>query len=474
MTAQGITHKYRPRHAFRRFHERAHRFALLVCHRRAGKTVAVVNDLVTRAMRTRKPNANYGYIAPTFGQAKNIAWVYIKTATKDIPGIKTSESECSVVLPNGSKIRCYGVDNPDALRGVYFDGVVCDEFGEWEGRAYTEVIRPAIADRQGWVVFIGTPKGPSNKFAKLRETAMASGGRWFYMELKASESGLLPQSELDELRADMDPEEYEQELECSFTAANKGTYFGRQLNELERRGAIVLDQVVLRDFYVPTEKVVCAMDIGFDDATAIWFWQVIDGEQRFIDYWEESGYDAEEVCELLENRPYEYETVWLPHDAKARTFRSKQSVLDVFREHHLPARKVPNPDEGNRVLHGISAVRRKLRVFPMRFDGVRCARGLEALRNYSRRWYADEGVFAEKAKHDQWSHGADGFRYACLSTNEADLQRSRDRAARFRAARATQNGTTSVNSTSGWTFNDVLVTHETRLRRQQGHGEPRV
>lgn len=463
MAAAVIQHRYAARLPFEPFHARTQRFGLLVCHRRAGKTVAVVNDMVIRALRTPKPNALYAYIAPTYGQAKNIAWTYIKSAVKDIPGTKLSESECSVLLPNGSKIRCFGVDNPDALRGLYFDGVVCDEFGEWEGRAYTEVIRPAVADRQGWVVFIGTPKGPSNKFAKLREHAMNSGGKWFYLELKASESGLLPQSELDELRADMDPEEYEQELECSFAAANRGSYYGKHIAELERRG-----QLRPQDLYDNREKVSLAMDIGTRDATAIWFWQAVNGEVRFIDYWEETGWDAEEVCEMLEMKPYTYETWWLPHDAKHKTFRSKKSVIDLLREFSAAARIVPNPDAGNRVIHGVNAVRKVLRTYPLAFDSKRCARGIEALRNYSRKWNNDAQVLAEKATHDQWSHGADAFRYACLSITPSDIDLSIERH-RLRAdPRAESITVGSVNTNTRWTLNDAFAE---RARQQRAQGD---
>lgn len=135
MTAKVIQHKYIPRPQMAAFHARHHRWALIVAHRRYGKTVAVVQDMVVRAMRTQKPNAFYAYCAPYYGQAKQTAWMYIKDAVRDIPGTKVSESETSVLLPNGSKIRVYGADNPDALRGIRLDGVVCDEFGDWQGRA---------------------------------------------------------------------------------------------------------------------------------------------------------------------------------------------------------------------------------------------------------------------------------------------------------------------------------------------------
>jgi len=475
VTNLNVTLKYVPRAAFAAFHARTQRYSVLVCHRRAGKTRAVAEDMVVRALKTRKKDAVYGYIAPTYGMAKRAAWKYIKEATKDIPGVKTSESETSVVLPNGSTIRCFGVDNPDNLRGMFFDGVVCDEFGEWVGRAYTEVIRPALSDRRGWAVFIGTPKGPVNKFAEIKNKAAADDGRrWFYMLLKASESGILPQEELDDNRIDMDPEEYEQEFECSFTASNRGSIYGKHVVALESRGAFK-QLSVNESLYVPTEKVSLAMDIGRRDALAIWFWQVINGTVRFIDYFEETGMDAETCLDMLQLRPYDYEMWWLPHDARAERFEAKKSVITLFQDAGAPVRRVRDPDLGNRVFHGISETRRVMRTFPLEFDYARTSRGIDALRNYSRKFNKDDGVFDDKAKHDKWSNGADAFRYACLSISKDDLDTSIERALR----RATNNlrekavvGHSHVNTKT--TFDEAWAEHQRDLQRSRNTGRTSV
>ncbi len=415
-----ILHKYRPRPAFLAFHSRSQRWSVLVCHRRAGKTVCAINDLVIRALRTQKPDAFYAYIAPYYGQAKQASWTYLKNAVGNIPGIKISESELTVTLPNKARVRVFGADNPDALRGLYFDGLILDEFGDMAGRVWTEVIRPALADRRGWAVFLGTPRG-KNKFYDMAQKAR-SDPEWFFLELKASQSGIIPRSELDALTADMEPEEIMQEFECSFEASVKGSFFGKHISRLQELGALKTGPK--SSLYDSKYPVSCSHDPGRDDAWAIWFWQVIDGEVRFIDYWCETGYDAEEVAEVLALKPYTYETWWLPHDAVHRTAQSKKSILDIFREQGAPARRVPNPDAGNGILHGINAVRKVLRTYRVVFDAERCKDGLEALRNYSRKWNADSKVFSETPKHDEWSHGADSFRYACLSISPESIAKS--------------------------------------------------
>jgi hypothetical protein len=465
-----VRFSYKPRKQFMPFHARHQRFALIVAHRRCGKTVAVVNDLVVRALRTPKRDAFYAYVAPTYGQAKNIAWTYVKEAVRDLPPglVKISESETSVLLPNGAKIRLFGVDNPDAMRGLRLDGAVLDEFGEFEGRAWSEVIRPALADRRGFAIFIGTPKGPVNKFAQMREKAMRPDSGWFYLELKASQTGILPASELEALRQEMDENEYAQELECSFQAAVRGAYYGTHMADLERNGAIC-DVPYLAD-----EPVTIAMDLGFADALSIWFYQVVDGRVRFFDYFEATGMDAEQTLDLLELRPYAYETMFLPHDAKARTFRSKKSVIDTFIERSAPARLVPKLE----IKDGIDAVRKTLRTYPVLFDATRCERGLKCLRNYQRKWDKDGGVYSNTPIHDQWSHGADAFRYACTVINQDTLQRSKERGMQRRAQvqrdrQATGFGSLNTSEQNEvWTLNDAFKHHARQKAARASYGDP--
>lgn len=412
-----VVHRYKPRQPFIAFHERTQRWSYLLCHRRAGKSFATINDMVVRALRTQKRNGFYAYIAPFAGQAKSIAWVILKDAVRNLPGVKIMEGEVAVVLPNGSKIRCFGADNPDALRGLYFDGVICDEFAQFHPNVWGEILRPALTDRRGWCVFVGTPAGKSNKFYDFYLKAQ-NDPKFFFLELKASTSGIIPDSDIEDLKQELDPSEFLQEFECSFEAANIGSYYGTHMAVLQDRGHFGIYEPVL------SKPVEVAMDIGFRDATAMWFWQYIDGQCRVIDYWEETGFDAEEVVDMLELKPYSLQTIWLPHDAMHKTFRSKKSVMDVFRAADLPVRKVPNPDQGNRVMHGVNAVRNVLRTWPIFFNAIPCNRGIEAVKNYSRKWNPVTKVFDSNPLHDQWSHGADAFRYMCLSLNREMMMNS--------------------------------------------------
>lgn len=216
MTTTTVTLPYTPRKQFLPFHDRQERFAALVCHRRAGKTVASVNDLIRGAALCDRPNPRFAYIAPLYKQAKDIAWTYLKQGIAPLLkfGAAIHESELRVDLPNKGRVKLYGADNPDSMRGVYFDGVVLDEPAQIDPTLWPEIIRPALADRMGWAVFVGTPKGRNAFYNVWREAQKADD--WFTLLLKASETGLLPESELRAARSIMTEQQYNQEFECSF------------------------------------------------------------------------------------------------------------------------------------------------------------------------------------------------------------------------------------------------------------------
>src|SRR5262249_37376579 len=129
-TTKQVVIDYAPRRPFLPYHRRTQRWACLVCHRRAGKTVASVNDAIKRAAGERKPEGRYALIYPFRGQAKDVAWSYLKRYAAPLLAEQPRESELSVKLVTGQVVRLYGADNPDALRGGYLDGAILDEFGD--------------------------------------------------------------------------------------------------------------------------------------------------------------------------------------------------------------------------------------------------------------------------------------------------------------------------------------------------------
>lgn len=207
---------YKCRDPFVAFHKRRQRWACVVAHRRAGKTYAAIHDVIDHALRTNKKDARFALGAPTFSQVKDVMWNYLKAGVRDLPGVKVNESELWVQLHNGSRIRLYALDTSfERLRGLYLDGIVMDEVADIDPRAWPEVIRPALSDRQGWAVWIGTPKG-RDAFYKIWSDAVADPEQWYSQMLRASETGLVAQSELDDAKRTQPESVYNREWECSF------------------------------------------------------------------------------------------------------------------------------------------------------------------------------------------------------------------------------------------------------------------
>lgn len=389
---------YEPRDQFRPLHERKTRFAAIVAHRRCGKTVACVHELNRAATLKRK--ARFAYIAPFYAQAKDVAWAYVKEAAAPIPGVTFNESELRVNYPNGTVLRLYGADNYDRMRGISLDGVVLDEYGDMDPRSWAEVIRPALADKKGWAVFIGTPKG-QNAFYEICERAKEESD-WMFMRLRASETGLLDKGELAAARREMTEDQYAQEFECSFEAAVPGAYYAKLIAEAEEEKRI---SVVPFD---PAVRVYTAWDLGIGDSTAIWFAQIVGREIRFIDYYEANGVGLDHyVAKLNEGRRsrYTYAEHWLPHDADHKELSSGKSRIETLRSLGLEARVLPIA----RIEDGINAVRMLLpRVW---IDKERCAEGIKALKHYRSEWDEKRKVLRSRPLHDWSSHGADAMRY---------------------------------------------------------------
>ena len=396
---------YEPRDAFIPFHNRDQRWSFLVCHRRAGKTVACVNELVMRALRTQKKNPKYAYLAPFYSQAKSIAWVYLKEAVHEV-AIDILESELSVTLPNGATIRLFGADNPNAIRGLYFDGIILDEMADIRPTLWQESILPTLADRQGWCVVIGTPKGKGNLFYRIMELARKNKQTWFFQELKASESGLLPDSELRNMREQMTEEAYLQEFEVSFTAALIGTYFSKQIANMEQEG-----RVSEAAEYDTAFDVNVAFDIGYRDSMVAWFWQDRPDGIAVFDMEAASEQSLDHYFDMLEAKPYTYKKVWLPHDARAKSLQTGKSTIEQFLERGFPCDIVPQLN----VQQGIDATRA---TFPYIYMHPRCEDGIDALRVYRKKWDEINQRFIDKPLHDWSSDYADSFRYLCLVANK--------------------------------------------------------
>lgn len=403
---------FKPRAVQEEIFENLKRFNVMVCHRRMGKTVLCINILVRAALEGTRPDQRFAYIAPLFRQAKQVAWDYLKAYTNMVPGRRFFENELKVDLPNGSRIQLFGADNPDALRGIYLDGVILDEYAQMRPGLWGSVIRPLLTDRQGFGIFIGTPQG-HNEFYDLYINARDGfpddiGARypdktWKSFMYKASETGVIIPEELVAARNEMTGAEYDQEFECSFEAQIRGAYYADLIAECEEEGRICN---VAYDRAVPVHT---CWDIGIGDSTVIWYYQMIGQEVHWIDYYEASGKPLSDYVMELQEHDYVYGEHLLPHDIVARELLAGRSRLDVLQELlNYTCRVVTN----HKVDDGIQNVRNTLG--KSWFDRAKCSRGIEALRQYRREFDDYQNTFKNRPLHNWCSHPADSFRTGCM------------------------------------------------------------
>lgn len=383
------------------------RWASVVAHRRAGKTVACIMDLVKQAVEHKGREPRLAYVAPTYTQAKDVAWSYLKEYTASIPGMEKSESELTVTFPhNKARIRLYGAENYDRIRGLYLDGVVIDESGDIDPRAWPEVIRPALSDRKGWATFIGTPKG-RNAFYDVHKRAMASDD-WFTAELRASQTGIIDAGELDDAKSQMTAEQYAAEYECSFDAAIVGAFYGREMALAEtdnRIGRVPHDRAA---------DTFASWDLGIGDSMAIWIGQIIGREWHWIDYYENSGFALDHYVDWIKARPYTVHQHYLPHDGEARELQTGKSRKQFLEERKFNVTIVPRHEP----MDGIDAAR--VRFNRMWFDAEKCARGIDALRMYRSEFDDKNQTLRQRPLHDWASHGADAFRCGVMGAEEQE------------------------------------------------------
>ena len=382
-----------------------YRWGVAVCHRRFGKTVCAVNHLQKAALLCRKPRPRFAYIAPTYAQGKAIAWDYMKHYADPVPGMRPNESELRIdYASNDSQVRIFGADNPDSLRGLYFDGVVLDEYGLMRPRLFAEVILPTLTDRQGWAMLMGTPNGRNEFYRKVQEAK--NDPTWFLATYKASETGVISAEDLAVARSQMTDDQYEQEFECSFEASVQGAIFARELRAAHEDGRVTTVP------YDPMLPVDTDWDLGMDDSTAIWFSQTHPGGMvGLIDYYEASGQGLVHYRDILSQKPYTYDTHWAPHDINVRELGVGKSRLSIAGDLGLFFQIAPrvSSEKGQEVHEGINAARMFFN--KCYFDAKRCQAGLEALQNYHWPFNKPMNEFnTSQPVHDWSSHGADAFR----------------------------------------------------------------
>lgn len=398
---------YKPYDYQQVIHQSLKRKNVLVIHRRAGKTVFCVNELIIKALTKR--DGRFAYIAPQRSQAKDIAWDMLKQFTKGLPGVTFNEAELRCDLPGGSRITLYGCENPDNLRGKGWDGVVMDESQDIPESVYNLVIFPALQDKKGWEIFVGTPKGRGNNllYKKLAE-ADRKPDKWFSAVIPVTKSGRFDAEQINDIREEMTEEAFEQEFMCSFDGAIPGAFFLKELSRLRANnhiGSFPWDKA---------HPVHTAWDLGMSDATAIWFFQLVGNAVHVIDYEEGSGLSIPDWCSLVKGKPYNYGSHIAPHDIEVRStdLMGAPTRREIAYNYGIDFNIViPRMS----VIEGINAAR--VMMDRCRFNEETTDRGLQCLK-MCRPVIDKSGYPSPKPVHDEYSHGSDAFRYLALGIEE--------------------------------------------------------
>lgn len=408
--------------------------AVEVAHRRWGKDDVALN---WTAVAAHERVGTYWHMLPEAAQARKAIWEAVNPHT----GLRrideafphalratTREQEMFIRFKNGSTWQVVGSDNFNSLVGSPPVGLVLSEYALANPAAWS-YLRPILLENGGWALFIYTPRG-NNHGRTLLESAQQSPG-WFHDVSPVSITGAIPQEALDEELREMMRENgpdqgralFKQEWECSFDAAVVGSYYVGEIDQAERDGRITSVP------YDPALPVYTYWDLGIDDAMAVWFCQDVGAEIHAIEYEEWTQQPLTAVAKEVLARPYVYGAHVMPHDIRAREISTGRTREEVARAILGRIEVAPMLD----VADGINAVRT---IFPRcYFDKVKCAKGLEALRNYRKRYDEKRRTFENHPHHDWASHGADAWRQKAVTYREVIRQGpERVRSARRRAS----------------------------------------
>ena len=404
-----VTLPYTPRkqQAFLHSNLDKFRYSLLCCHRRFGKTVLCILHLIKCAMTNKHHAPRFAYIATTYSQAKKIAWDYLKFYTEKIPGTKWNESElrCDFGI-NGARITLLSSENPDSIRGIYLDGCIIDEAAHGiSNNLINEVITPALSDRKGFMILVGTPNGMNNLFYDYFQKAQ-SNAKWLLYRAKASETGIVDKEELKAALDVMGKDKYQQEFETSFIGNIVGSIYGDLISELEDKKQVSC--VPLN----PAYSVNTAWDLGFSDQTAIIFFQQVGGAINICDYYENRNQALPHYIQVLKEKDYVYENHFAPHDVEVTSFSTGKTRLEVAHQMGIDFRVSPKTS----IEDGIHACKMVLKRTWIDVD--HCKKLIDALRHYHRKYNDKERTYKIKPVHDWSSHAADAFRTLSTGINE--------------------------------------------------------
>lgn len=412
--------------------------AVVAWHRRAGKDEMALQFLAQHAFLHP---GSYFYMFPQTSHARNALWNAINPHTKRrrifeifpeeiCAKVRESDMVIELISPTGTGtgaiIQFLGSDNYDRIVGASAKGVVFSEYALADPRSW-DLISPMLVESDGFAIFISTPRG-KNHFYDLHTMAQGNPG-WFSQVLSAEDTTVFTREQLDGEKAnlingrgeDIGLAIYNQEYLCSFSAASIGACYA---STLERWASTNQTKVPWNPMY----PVYTGWDIGFGDATAIWFAQVINKEIHLIDHYENSGNGIDHYAKYLKDKPYTYEVAILPHDAAHGNVRTEggKSFEELMKNFGFKTHVIGRRNDISAVLQQV-----RLELPNCYFDTTKCKFGLDALKHYAFKWDPTRKILSELPVHDWSSHSSDAFSHLIIGLGilikPTVIQKKRDR-----------------------------------------------
>lgn len=405
---------------------------VIVWHRRAGKDQTALNAMVVKA---HERVGMYWYVFPEYKQGREIFWDGFRDDGRKfrdaIPQdliARVRDDMMLIELKNGSMIKVIGTDNADSIVGPNPIGCIFSEFSLQNPTAWN-LVRPILNANNGWALFVYTPRGRNHGYDMFKNALKMmeqDPDRWFAQMLTIDDTSkvligddgkplidpvtgktkwgpIVTQEMIEEDRATgMTEELIQQEYYCDFNAALEGAYYQKELTQARNEHRIT------KVAYNPSKPVHTAWDLGLDDSTAIWFFQLMHGQPVIINYKEWNNTSLKDIIKEIKEYSYIYGTHLGPHDISQRELTTKESRYNFAKRHGVKFYPVPKLT----IADGIEAARRVLAM--SYFDEEHCEKGLDALTNYSKKWDAQRKIYLDKPNHDWSSHGSDAFRYLAV------------------------------------------------------------
>ncbi len=384
------------------------RKAIMVAARRSGKDVTAWHIAVRQCLRER---CNVYYVFDTRQHAKEVIWDSITNEglrfVDFIPPELISNinnTHLMITFINGSVLQLIGSNDYDKKRGLNPKGVVFSEYADQDPRIYTEVMLHALEARDGWALFISTPKA-KNHLYDLYTLAQKSDD-WFCSLLTLDATGHVDKKKIDKMVKDgvLSYDMMMQEWYCSFDMGQAGTYYGSYMNRLSLEGQMT--EVP----WDPSYEVHTAWDLGFHDDTAIICFQIIGSSIKIINSYKDRFKDMTYYIKWLQDKPYVYGTHLVPHDARVHDYGEGNTRVQTAANYGFHVTVVERPKNKMDMIERVRATLPRIW-----FDDKKNKDLIKCLENYRAEYSVSKARYiTESPLHDWTSHFADSMGYMCI------------------------------------------------------------